>query len=140
VKNELTNKLGFDGKSDVRYLAFKTGIIEVTRATNDRFYDKDGCEYAFAEDANMVDKISRIGVWPFVFPQGTVLDAPAKVHDFMYSCPSYQAYHTREEADAYLRENELKATEGSWLRIFVQPFYWITRVLGGRYWENKETK
>lgn len=126
----------------VRYVPFNKETITVRRGEDGLWRDDSGCIWAFEEDATMTDKTARIGVWPFVFPRGTVLDGPAKVHDYMYSCPAWQAFHTRLEADTYLREQELLVTEqaGSWLRVFATPFYYLSRWFGGKYWDNPKTR
>lgn len=124
-----------------RYIPLKDGVIVLTQNEDGLWCDETGCIYAVREDSAMTDKVDRIGVWPFVFPFKTRLDDIYKVHDYLYSCPAYQFFHTREEADAWAREWHEAWTKTSWpLRLLAQPFYFLMRTFGGRYWENEKTR
>lgn len=124
-----------------RYIHFSGKTIELTKNADGLWADSTGCIYGVREESAMTDKEDRIGVWPFVFPFKTRLDGIYKVHDYMYSCPAWQFFHTREESDAWAYEEHLRETEGFWpLRILAQPFRYIIKNFGGQFWDNPKTR
>lgn len=126
---------------NIRYLLFKGEIIPLyLDLLRNLWIDKDGTTYAFAENANSTDPIARCGINMLSFPTGSPLDDACKAHDFKYSSPTYQFYHIRAEADAALLRDLKQVSRGSLYYIFATPFYYIARLLGGKYWENKDTR
>jgi len=121
------------------YLAFRGETIQLNLTEKGLWVDKEGTVYAFADLSTALDMDDGCGIKPFKFPKGTPLDAGCKVHDYLYSSPAYQFFHTRKEADEYLRFLHKQATKGSIFRIFVEPFYRLSRWFGSGAWENKKT-
>lgn len=123
-----------------RYIPLKGRTIVLTKNADDLWCDETGCIFAIRDEAAMTDPVDRIGVWPFVVPFKTPMDDVYKVHDYMYSCPAWQFFHTREESDAWAREWHLAETQGYAWSLLAGPFYFLMRKLGGRFWERKETR
>ncbi len=126
---------------EVKYFNFRGKTIEVRRAIDGLWYDEWGCVYALRDNTFTVDTVDRAGIWPFVVP--LPLDHPVNVaarpHDFKYSCPAYQAFHTRKEADDDLKRDLKILNEGSIWKIVARPFRFLARVFGRRAWENDAT-
>lgn len=122
-----------------RLVHFRGDSILVTQKENGLWYGPDGCIFAYAEEDSSVDQEVRCGVGPFSLPKDCELNGACAPHDYAYSSPAYQEFHTREEADRMLEEHLKLVAEHSILRVLAWPFRWLSRVFGGRYWENKET-
>jgi hypothetical protein len=125
----------------VKYFNFKGQTIEVRRLPDGLWYDQWGCVYALRDDTFTMDKTDRAGIWPFVLPiplEHPVNEA-ARPHDFKYSCPAYQAFHTRLEADRDLRRDQKLMNKGSLWRIVAEPFFLLSRWFGKSAWENDKT-
>ena len=55
-------------------------------------------------------------------------------HDFAYSSPEYQWFHTRAEADAYLQS--LVEQVPIW-GFLAKPFRWVAEKIGRPFWEGR---
>ena len=113
---------------ETKYLVWKLGKIEITKGSDGLWRDGWDTVYAFP-DGKSVDKMVRCGVGLLSLPEGVGNCGP---HDFAYSSPYYQLAHTREEADEMLR----RLNPG----LLGRFFYWASRLFGGRFWENNETR
>lgn len=111
---------------------FINRTIELTQGDDGFWRDALGTVYAFADEKGSVDKEVRYGIGLMSIPDGWLPDDPARVHDFAYSCPVYQAYHSRAEADALL-ETHLKLLG---YPVIGWVFKQLSKVLGGRLWEH----
>lgn len=113
------------------------GTIALTKNADGYWQDKNGTLYAYT-DGKSVDPVERCGVWPFALPTWPIFKEVNKacgVHDKMYSMPVYQAFHTRLEADVFLKHLvELAANP-----IIAEVFEDLARQLGAGYWENERT-
>lgn len=101
--------------------------------------DAEGTLYALDNKEKSFDTVDRCGISPFSLPSWEVfkiLNYLCKFHDYLYSCPLYQKYHDRSEADKYLKT--LLITAG--FKITGEVFYIITRYLGSFAWEVDETR
>lgn len=98
--------------------------------------DIDGTIWGFTEESE-VDPIDRCGIGIFSLPSDSPLTGACKVHDNQYSNRTFQYFHTRAEADLQLAENLSRAP--TILRLLSTPFYYLSRIFGGRYWENNKT-
>lgn len=127
-----------------KYLRFRNEVIPIHQNAQGFWQDDQGGLYAMAEKSASKDDTVACGVAPFDLPNWTgwmrALNESCAPHDFMYSSPVYQAFHTRAEADAALEASIETAAGGSWWSIFAAPFSWIARQLGADDWENKETR
>lgn len=118
-----------------RYIPFGKSVEELNQGEDGLWRDSQGTVWAFSEDKNSVDPVTRCGIGFFSLPEGSVINAGCRVHDYLYSSPTYQAYHTREEADEVLRQQLIKLK----YPIIGRLFYRLSRLFGGKYWENKKT-
>lgn len=125
---------------EIKYLSFRGKLIEIQKCEDGLWRDELGCVYALTEDTATVDPINRCGVGIFSLKPTHPLTDACKAHDYAYSCPVYQLFHTREEADQMLEHHVELIGEGHWYDILAKPFYWITRVFGWLFWENKDTQ
>jgi hypothetical protein len=127
---------------NIKYFNFRGKTYPVRLCPDGFWRDEWNCIYALRDDTFTLDKTNRAGIWPFVIPL-LPLDHPvneaAGPHDFKYSCPVYQAFHTRLEADKDLRRDEKLMNKGSWWRVVSEPFFKLARWFGRGAWENKKT-
>jgi hypothetical protein len=107
----------------------------------------DGSIWAFADDTFSLDRKVRPGVgffsWRKWWPWYNELTDAVRTHDYVYSSPAYQAFNTRQEADALLEShvNAMADTINSTgLRILAKPFRKLAEWFGGKYWENETTR
>ena len=120
------------------YIVFKGEIVHIGRG-NDGFYrDATGTIYALRDDEDVADVIDRCGIGWASLPVRNPLNPGCRVHDYAYTSSAYQAFHTRKEADEYLRRL-IAETPSKW-SVLAWPFYWLSRIFGGKYWENKKTR
>lgn len=123
---------------NMKYIVtIRFGAVVLTKHEDGFWYDDEGTIYAY-KDGVTADSVDRCGVAPIALPTWPffqdVNDACAP-HDFAYSSPVYQAFHTRKQADdmlAALLTAERHPILGS---IFED----IARLLGAKYWENPST-
>lgn len=103
--------------------------------------DSLGTIWASAESSNSSDDIDRCGVCWFSLSPKHKFTPACKVHDFSYSSPVYQAFHSRKEADIHLKK-QLEILSGNKLsyKLLINPFYFITRIFGRFFWENKNNR
>lgn len=127
-----------------KFYLFKKQLIRISRETDDDLWrDDSGCVYAMYDARSSVDKKVAAGVGPFTLPDWKCfkeVNRAAGVHDYMYSCPAYQLYNTREEADRALLDLLRQTTKGSWTDVLPRPFYCLARAFGWLFWENNKTK
>lgn len=111
---------------------FINKTIEVTQGSDGFWRDKLGTVYAFADEKGSVDKEVRYGIGIMSIPEGWLPDDPARVHDYAYSSPVYQAFHTRAEADRLL-EAHLKLLGYPVIGFIFRKLSWL---LGAKFWEG----
>ena len=122
-----------------RWVAFKGSSIRLIKGPDGLWRDDDGTVWAYAE-GGQADTSDNCGVGVFSLPNGNPLNHVCRFHDFQYSSPGFQAFHTREESDAYLESLiEQDKTAGAW-RLLAKPFYFLCRLFGGPLWENDKTR
>lgn len=119
---------------ETRYLAYKTGIICVVKGDDGFFRDAYGGIYALADDSKSVDKVARCGIGIVSLPSIHPLTDACRVHDYQYQSPTYQAFHSRKEADKYLRCLAM----GMGYPLMGNIFYRLTRWFGKPFWEGKK--
>lgn len=126
---------------NVRYVVSKRfGSIELRKGPDGFWTSADGTIWAFSDYDNSVDRVDRCGVGFFSLPTTSPLTKNCKPHDYVYTSEVYQAFHTRSEADRYLSdliENDRSVGRLRWL---AKPFWFLSRLFGGRYWENNDTQ
>lgn len=98
------------------------------------YYDDFGVIYALPDKASSVDDVSRCGIGVLSLPRGMSINDACKLHDYAYSSPVFQAFHTRKEADELLRQHA--ALLG--YPILGRVFKTISRIFGAKYWEDKK--
>jgi len=114
--------------------------MHITQQADGLWYNDDGTVIALQDTSASVDPVNECGVAPFNLSPDNPLTKDCSVHDYMYSSPAYQRFNTEQEANEYLEtliENDKDA--GLW-RLCAKPFYWITQLLGGFFWENDATR
>lgn len=124
--------------ANVRYVLFKGKKIRQVKGSDDIWRDDEGTEYGYTDPKYYTDDKTRAGVGVLSLPEDDPLSKSAAQHDYAYSSPVYQKYHDRKEADKALEER-IEDLPG-WRRFMSKPFYAITRIFGGLFWENKDTK
>lgn len=126
-----------------KYIKFEGQIITVTQSAVDGLWrSDDGTIWAYIDAASMNDPVSACGVG-LDLPNWTgwmrKLNEACGPHDFKYSSPAYQAFHTRSEADADLLRDTHEMADGAWWAPIGTAFAWIARKFGGKFWENRST-
>jgi hypothetical protein len=120
-----------------RYLQAGKESIKLTQRPDGLWADDKGTIYALPEDGQ-VDNVVRCGVGDTLSLNPDHPFTPAcAVHDYKYSSPAYQKFHSRDEADKDL-ERDLKklGASGFTARLFKKLSSWF----GKKYWENANTK
>lgn len=120
---------------DVKYIAFGNSVEKLTKHSDGLWRDSLGTIWAYSEDSYSSDPVSRCGIGFFSLPEACEANLACNAHDFAYSSPTYQAYHTRKEADEDLKRSLIALN----YPVIGPIFYSIARFLGGLFWENKKT-
>ena len=119
-----------------KYFSANGAVWEIKRFPDSLWRDRYGCIYALAEGEDSVDNIDRCGVGSFSLPLNHPANDACKAHDYKYSSPAYQLYYSRASADADLkRDLELVGYP-----VLGKVFSFISRLFGGKYWENNKTR
>lgn len=122
--------------TQTKYINFRGLTYTITKCTDGLWRDADGTIYGLTDDENSVDIVIRCGVgWASLLEDSKYTDA-CKAHDYAYTSPAYQLFHTREEADEMLRKHT--SLLGS--NLLGRVFHLVSRLLGKKYWENKKTE
>lgn len=119
------------------YTVFRGKVIELSLGADGLYRDQDGTVFALRDDSASFDLIDECGVAPFTIKADEIVNDACKNHDWKYSSPAYQRYHTRNEADQGLRD-AIAADKSLW-RFVAWPFFFISRMLGSDLWEDKKT-
>lgn len=127
-----------DSEYRMKFIIFNGEVIQVFKSSKDRWYDTKGTEYAYSDSKNSIDSKNRCGVGWFSLAEDDSRNDACAPHDFAYSSPAYQAFHTRAEADYMLKELLEKIPEAKGT-MTPEIFYGISRELGFHFWENPET-
>lgn len=114
-------------------------MIQLNEIVKGRWFSKDGTEFALRDNSSSVDQVDRCGVGFVALPESDPITDACKVHDYAYSSPAYQAFHTRAEADAEL-VRLAKMVEGSLFSWAADILGALASAFGKRYWENKKTR
>lgn len=124
---------------DKKYIVLAKTVVTLTENAMGLYEDAAGCVWALRDDSQTLDAVERCGIAPFALPSWGMfqqLNEMCKAHDFAYSCPAYQAFHTREDADQYLGTLISRGGYPVTGIIFEQ----IAHQLGGFAWENSKTR
>ena len=124
---------------DKMWVSFRQERIKITLGPDNLWRDEQGTIYGFIKDSYQKDKVTRLGIAPLVLPKKVRINDAAQAHDYAYSSPAYQEFNTRKEADKILEAQVEQLGHGTIWQALAKPIYWITRLLGGKYWENKKT-
>lgn len=128
---------GFTVLFSPKYIVLPGKVVKLCYNERGLWQDNLGTIWALRDGKASVDSKDRAGVGIFSIDDPE-LNRLTKSHDYMYSSPAYQFFHSREEADTHLK-NQLKQAS-SWKKILAKPFYCISRVFGGLFWENERTR
>lgn len=112
-----------------KYLIVGGEVILLQQKQDGFFYDDYGTIWASETEAESLDDEVRAGIGIFSIDG---YDRQVRGHDFCYSNGVYQAFNTRAEADELLKQH-MQGSSWKW------PFYILSRLLGGLFWENKKT-
>lgn len=123
---------------NVRYLVAGGKVIKLILDSDGHWADENETKFAFAERALSVDDEVRAGIGFFSLPKGHILNEYARGHDFAYTCPVYQAYNFRSEADRDLKK-ALDLAPGYGHTITPELFQFLSRVVGEGFWECDKT-
>lgn len=123
-----------------KYISFKNTLIELRYLDDGFWHSCDGTIFALADDSATLDPINRCGIGILSFNTDFPLTIDCRVHDYMYSSPAFQLFHTRSEADTWLQNLVIQTGEGHWYKILAKPFRFLANLFGGRAWENEKTR
>jgi len=124
-----------------KYLVVEGEILTLQHSSfTDTWYDDYGCLWAIEDDAKGADPVVRCGVGFASLPASHPLTDACRRHDYAYSSPTYQLFHTRKEADDFLYLQIKMVGKGHWYRILATPFYRLVRTFGWKFWENEKTE
>lgn len=123
----------------LKYLVIGKEKIPIFLCADGLWRDRYDVVYALRDASGVVDRVTRCGVGVFSLDPSHPLTDACGPHDFAYSSPAYQTFKTRAEADEYL-ESLVRQIDGGKFSWLASPFRWISRVFGGLFWENKNTK
>jgi len=123
-----------------KYIHFRGRVIAIRKCLDGLWRSMDGTIWGFTEDTAVVDPVSRCGVGIFSLAAEHELTSGCQPHDYAYSSPAYQLFHTRKEADEMLLNNINLIGKSKWYSVFAKPFYYFSRWFGGKYWENNKTR
>lgn len=118
-----------------RSIIFRGEVIELSQGVDGLLRSKEGTVFAFREESKSVDEIDRCGIGILSLPADHILTDACRPHDYMYSSPAYQTFHTRAEADAELERlaHLIGSSSGPALK-------YISKTVGGYFWENDATR
>lgn len=122
----------------IYYLVAGGQVITLYLCPDGLFRDKHSTVYAL-RDTTTVDAVERCGIGGVSLDPDHPLTSACKPHDFMYSSKAYQLFNTRESADRELERLISLVDQGKY-SIWAKPFKWISRIFGGMFWENKNTR
>lgn len=127
---------GDNGAPFQRFLHFRGQVWELRAYSDYQWRDKWGCVYALRDNRASIDNVDRCGVWFFSLSEKHPLTVACRPHEYMYTSPTFQLYHTREQADRALYR---------YAKILGFPtvgkiFQWLSSVFGGPLWENEKTR
>lgn len=122
------------------FIVFRGEVIELSKGPDGLWRDIDGSVYAYAEQGSSTDKEIRCGVGIFSLSKEHPLTPACAIHDYQFSCPAYQAFHTFDEANRQLRRNIKYIGKGKWYGVLAQPFKTIVDIFGSQFWDNKKTR
>lgn len=109
--------------------------VELTKGEDGFYVDEFGVIYALPDKSLSVDDINRCGIGVLSFPKGAKINGACSAHDYMYSSPVYQAFHTRKEADDMLQQH----AKILGYPVVGRALKYLSRLFGGQFWENKKT-
>lgn len=124
----------------IRHVVAGRQIYILTLDPNGLWRDAYGVVWALESTHASLDLNQVCGVFPFSLPKWHIfrqLNESCARHDYMYSAPAYQYFNTREDADDYL---EMLLGQDQYMSWLAKPFGWLSRLFGGRFWENKKTR
>lgn len=123
-----------------RHVVAGRKIYRLELGSNGLWRDRHGVIWALQDDHASLDLNQVCGVFPFSLPNWHIFrqlnDICAK-HDYMYSTPAFQYFHTRKDADEYL---QMLLEQDKYLSWLGRPFKWVCRIFGGRFWDRKESR
>lgn len=122
-----------------QYVIFRGEVITLTLGPDNLWRSPDETVWAFRDSAAAVDNHDTCGVGFISLPDWEFfreVNDSCKPHDYAYSSPAYQAFHTRDEADVYLgRLLELQHHP-----ILGEVFSELAKLFGVGLWENQSTR
>lgn len=124
-----------------RYVVVGKNIYTLRQKMATRlWYDDQDVLWALRDDTFSLDLEDNCGINPFDLPDWHIfktLNEECAVHDYLYSCPAFQYYHTRAEADKILEDLIKRDSVFSFL---ARPFRWLASKFGAIAWENKDSQ
>lgn len=125
---------------DIISLKYNEKEILIIYGLDRLWRDSKGTVYGFVDSLSSANSVIRCGIGVLSLPRDSILTDACAPHDYMYSCPAYQATNCRKDADELLKTYIKIVTKESWLKVATYPFYWVTRVFGRHFWENRDTR
>lgn len=102
--------------------------------------DAKGTIYALTDPKLSVDTNNQAGVGIFVLPKGHFLSQAAPMHDYMFSSPAFQRYHSLAEANLWFLRNAAILGNG---KRGARLWLGVARFALGRFsryfWDNPDT-
>ena len=107
--------------------------LKLTQGDDGFYRDESGVIYALPNTVSSLDEVTRCGVGILSLPENHKLTAACRAHDYAYSSPVYQAFHTRREADKMLERHAALLGYSATGKVFRV----ISRIFGSFFWEKK---
>lgn len=120
---------------EVLYIIISAKVEKLEKDERGFYIDSLGTIWALAEAVNSVDPVNRCGIGVFSLPtteRFKDLNEICSVHDYMTSSIVFMTFHTRKEADDYLKNIKHP--------LLKELFYNISRVFSRYFWEVSKTR
>lgn len=115
----------------IKYIVDDDTVIELLKGDDGFFRDSHGTIFAL-RDGKSADEVDRCGIGFFSLPTDHVLTPICRSHDYMFTSPFYFSFHSRKEADEYLKKISLYGFPWT-----AKLFYSLARIFGGLFWRGK---
>ena len=122
-----------------KYIVFRASVIELTEREPGFWYDAQDTLYALRDPSSSKDDFEGCGFgmahlpdWPFF----QKINDACKPHDYMYSTPVFQVFHTRSYADFYLARLQSLGGHPRLGELMAQ----LANEFGPELWENEKTR
>lgn len=126
-------------RESVKYMCIQGYVVSLFKGPDGLWRDALNTVWALQELEGSSDMVARCGIGMFSLALDSPYTALCRVHDYAYTSPAFQAFHTRKEADDWLNNQLEKVaaepTTSFFNKILVPPMKLAVRVFG-RFFGN----